>query len=105
MPAKGERLHTLRGIWRRTCYKPRHVSSLRLVHSNNDPTGEELTGPSGESTAVSQRSLRSTRLQSMVDKLYRLEHSDSNSLHVFDQLIDDLLAEARGAEKPEGGEQ
>jgi len=38
----------------------------------------------------------------MVDKLYRLDHSDSNSLHVFDQLIDDLLAEARGDEKPEG---
>lgn len=38
----------------------------------------------------------------MIDKLYRLEHSDSNSLHVFDQLIDDLLAEARGEEEPEG---
>ena len=41
----------------------------------------------------------------MVDKLYRLEHSDSNSLHVFDELIDDLLAEARGEEKPEGSGQ
>jgi hypothetical protein len=38
----------------------------------------------------------------MVDKLYRLDHGDSNSLHVFDQLVDDLLAEARGDEKPEG---
>ena len=78
------------------------MSSLRLVHSNNDPTrGEEPTGLSGDSTAVSERSSRSARLQSMVVKLYRLEHSDSNSLHVFDQLIDDLLAEARGEAKPE----
>ena len=77
------------------------MSSLKLVHPTR---GEELTGPSGESTAISQRSARSARLQSMVDKLYRLEHSDSNSLHVFDQLIDDLLAEASGEKKPEGGQ-
>ena len=41
----------------------------------------------------------------MVDKLYTLEQSDSNSLDVFDQLIDDLLAEARGGEKPVSGGQ
>lgn len=76
---------------------------MRLVHSDNQLTrGEEPTGLSGDSTAVSQRLSRSARLQSMIDKLYRLEHSDSNSLHVFDQLIDDLLAEARGEEEPEG---
>lgn len=40
----------------------------------------------------------------MLDKLYRLEQSDSNSLHVFDELIDDLLAEARGEAKPVGGQ-
>ena len=78
------------------------MSSLKLVHPTR---GEELTGPSEDSTAVSHRSSRSARLQSMVDKLYRLEHSDLNSLHVFDQLIDDLLAEARGEEKPEGSGQ
>ena len=80
------------------------MSSLRLVHSKNDPNrGEELTGLSGESTALLERSSPSTRLQSMFVKLYRLEHSDSNALEVFDQLIDDLLAEARGEEKPVGG--
>lgn len=81
------------------------MSYLRLVHSNNDPTrGEEPTGLSEDSTAVSERSSPSARLQSMVDKLYRLEQSDSNSLHVFDELIDDLLAEARGEAKPVGGQ-
>jgi hypothetical protein len=41
----------------------------------------------------------------MVDKLYGLEQSDSNALQVFDQIIDDLLAEARGEKKPVGGGQ
>lgn len=41
----------------------------------------------------------------MVDKLYTLEQSDSNSLEVFDQIIDDLLAEARGDETPGRGGQ
>jgi hypothetical protein len=82
------------------------MSSLRLVHSKNDSTrGDEDTGLSGDSTGVSQHSSSSARLQSMIDKLYRLEHSDSNSLDVFDQLVDDLLAEARGEAKPEGGGQ
>lgn len=40
----------------------------------------------------------------MVDKLYTLEQSDSSSLEVFDQIIDDLLAEARGDENPVGGQ-
>ena len=40
----------------------------------------------------------------MVDKLYTLEQSDSSSLEVFDQIIDDLLAEARRDEKPVGGQ-
>jgi hypothetical protein len=75
------------------------MSSLRLVHSKSDPTrGEGATGVSGGSSS-------STRLQSMVDKLYTLEQSDSSSLEVFDQLIDDLLAEARGDEKPAGSGQ
>jgi hypothetical protein len=71
------------------------MSSLRLVHSKNHPTCAEP----GESGDVSPRPSSSTRLQSMMEKLYRLEQSDSNSVDVFDQLVDDLLAEARGEEK------
>ena len=78
------------------------MSSLRLVHSKNRPT----RGEPGESAAISPRSSSSAaRLEQMVEKLYRLDHYDSTSLEVFDQLVDDLLAEARGDEKPVGGGQ
>lgn len=81
----------------------RDMSSLRLVHSKNHPTpGEDLTGRAGESFEGSERS-SSVRLQSIVEKVYRLENNDA--LQVFDQLIDDLLAEARGEAKPAGGGQ
>jgi hypothetical protein len=74
------------------------MSSLRLVHSKRHPTPDEgATGVSGGSSS-------STRLQSLVDKLYTLEQSDSSSLEVFDQIVDDLLAEARGDENPVGGQ-
>ena len=79
------------------------MSSLRLVHSKNDPTrGEELTALSEESSESPQRS-SSVRLQSIVEKVYKMESNDA--LQVFDQLIDDLLAEARGDETPVGGGQ
>jgi hypothetical protein len=82
------------------------MSSLRLVHSKNDPTrAEERTGRSGVSLDVAERSSSSVRLQSMVEKVYKLENNDVNALQVFDQLIDDLLAEARGEAKPVGGDQ
>jgi hypothetical protein len=71
------------------------MSSLRLVHSKADLT----RGERGESADVSARPSSSIRLQSMMEKLYRLDQSDSNSLEVFDQLVDDLLAETRGEEK------
>jgi hypothetical protein len=79
------------------------MSSLRLVHSKNDPTRGE--GPSGESCEVEERSSSSVRLQSIVEKVYKLENNDVDPFQVFDQLIDDLLAEARGEEKPVGGGQ
>lgn len=80
------------------------MSSLRLVHSKNDPTrGEELTALSEESSESPQRASSSVRLQSIVEKVYKLESNDA--LQVFDQLIDDLLAEARGDENPVGGGQ
>ena len=41
----------------------------------------------------------------MVEKVYKLENNNVDALQVFDQLIDDLLAEARGEAKPVGGEQ
>jgi hypothetical protein len=41
----------------------------------------------------------------MVEKVYKLESNDVNALQVFDQLIDDLLAEARGEAEPVGGGQ
>ena len=82
------------------------MSSLRLVHSKNDPTrSEERTERTGASCEVAQRSSSSVRLQSMVEKVYKLENNDVNALQVFDQLIDDLLAEARGEAKPVGGDQ
>jgi hypothetical protein len=74
------------------------MSSLRLVHSKSDPNRRE------DRAGVSEGSSSSARLQSMVDKLYTLEQSDSNSLEVFDQLIDDLLAEAGADENPVGGQ-
>jgi hypothetical protein len=77
------------------------MSSLRLVHSKNRPSGEP-----GEPADFSSRSSSSAaRLEQMVEKLYRLEQSDSNSVDVFDQLVDDLLAETRRDEKPVGGGQ
>jgi hypothetical protein len=80
------------------------MSSLRLVHSKNDPTrSDEQTGLPGESCLGAQRSSPSVRLQSIVEKVYRLENDDA--LQVFDQLIDDLLAEARGEAKPVNGGQ
>lgn len=78
------------------------MSSLRLVHSKNHPTrGAE---PSGESSEIAASS-SSVRLQSMVEKIYKLENNAADALQVFDQLVDDLLAEARGEVKPVGGEQ
>jgi len=78
------------------------MASLRLVHSKNHPTlGEEPQGPSVESSEVAESS-SSVRLQSMVEKIYKLENNDANALQVFDQLVDDLLAEARGEAKPVG---
>jgi hypothetical protein len=81
------------------------MSSLRLVHSKNHPTpGEEPPGPSTESCEVAESS-SSVRLQSMVEKIYKLESNAADALQVFDQLVDDLLAEARGEAKPVAGEQ
>lgn len=72
------------------------MSSLRLIHSKNDPDrGEEPTGPSGEPAEVARRVSSSVRLQSIVEKVYKLESDDVNPIQVLDQLIDDLLAEAR----------
>jgi hypothetical protein len=79
------------------------MSSLRLVHSKNQSIrGEELTGRVGEPLKGAEES-SSVRLQSIVEKVYKLESNDA--LQVFDQLIDDLLAEARGEVKPVGGGQ
>lgn len=81
------------------------MSSLRLVHSKDHPTrGEEPQGPSAGSSEIAESS-SSVRLQSMVEKVYKLENNNVDALQVFDQLIDDLLAEARGEAKPVGGEQ
>jgi hypothetical protein len=41
----------------------------------------------------------------MVEKIYKLESNAADALQVFDQLVDDLLAEARGEAKPVAGEQ
>jgi hypothetical protein len=78
------------------------MSSLRLVHSKNHPTRGE---PDESADGSPRASSSAARLQSMVEKLYRLDRCDSNSLEVFDQLVDDLLAEARRDEKPAGGGQ
>lgn len=69
------------------------MSSLRLIHSKNWslPTANAATGKSP-----------SERLEAMVTKLYGLEHHDPNGLQVFEDIIDDLLAEARGSNAPTG---
>jgi hypothetical protein len=68
------------------------MSSLRLVHSKNWPL------PTAE--ADPQTASSSARLEAMVTKLYGLEHHNQNGLQVFEDIIDDLLAEARGSESP-----
>jgi len=41
----------------------------------------------------------------MVEKIYKLDNNPADAVQVFDQLVDDLLAEARGDAKPVGGGQ
>ena len=78
------------------------MSSLRLVHPKRDPArGEELSAESSETAESSS----SVRLQSMVEKIYKLDNNPADAVQVFDQLVDDLLAEARGDAKPVGGGQ
>ena len=78
------------------------MSSLRLVHPKRDPArDEELSAESCETAESSP----SVRLQSMVEKIYKLENNAADAVQVFDQLVDDLLAEARGEPKPVGGGQ
>jgi|SoiMethySBSTD1v2_1073268.scaffolds.fasta_scaffold98336_2 hypothetical protein len=78
------------------------MSSLRLVHPKRDPArGEELSAESCETAESSP----SARLQSMVEKIYKLDNNPADAVQVFDQLVDDLLAEARGDAKPVGGGQ
>ena len=72
------------------------MSSLRLVHSKRDPTRtEKVTELAEEPSQVGAQSSSSLRLHSMVEKIYKLD-DDTKTLEVFEQLVDDLLAEARG---------
>ena len=67
------------------------MSSLRLIHSKNWslPTANAAAGKSP-----------SERLEAMVTKLYGLEHHDPSGLQVFEDIIDDLLAETHRPEAP-----
>ena len=71
------------------------MSSLRLVHPKRDHVCvEKLTELAEEPSQVGAQS-SSLRLHSMVEKIYELD-DDTKTLEVFEQLVDDLLAEARG---------
>jgi hypothetical protein len=77
------------------------MSSLRLVHPKREATRAEARSVLAEEPFdVGETSASSLRLHSMVEKLYKLD-GDTNALDVFDQLVDDLLAEARGEGKPQ----
>jgi hypothetical protein len=73
---------------------PHSMSSLRLVHPKRDASCETLTEVAEEPGQVGEKSLSSSRLQSMVEKIYTLD-DDTKTLEVFEQLVDDLLAETR----------
>jgi hypothetical protein len=71
------------------------MSSLRLVHPKREPTCAEHRSMLVEERLDAGETSSPLRLHSMVEKLYKLD-GDANALDVFDQLVDDLLAEARG---------
>jgi RibD domain-containing protein len=71
------------------------MSSLRLVHPKRDAScAERLTELAGKPRQAEEMSSSSLRLHSMVEKLYQLD-DDTKTLEVFEQVVDDLLAEAR----------
>lgn len=73
------------------------MSSLRLAHPKREAARAEEGSKLPEEPSAS-----SLRLQSMVERLYQLD-GDTTALDVFDQLVDDLLAEARGEGKTPRG--
>jgi hypothetical protein len=58
-----------------------------LVHSRNWPV------PAADDAL--QPSSSPARLEAIVTKLYGLENNGHNGLQVFEDIVDDLLAEAR----------